>query len=234
MGQIPHFDRWAVSEGNLTAMEPIKAILADDHELIRASLKGVLELDGEVRVLDSVSNAADAIDATVAHTPDVVLLDIQMPGLDCFHAVKEIRLIRPDTRIVILSGRYSDRYIESALRVGADGYVTKNDDVEHVLKAVKSVYRGKQYFSPTVVERLARERHAAPTPRAELLTEREWETLGYLARGYAKKQIATTMYISGKTVEKHTQSIMDKLAIHDRVRLSIWYAEYHYKSESSG
>lgn len=214
-------------------MPPIQVVIADDHELIRSSLIAVLEDEGEIKVLAAVACAADAIDAVVEHKPDAVVLDIQMPGLDCFHAADEIRRIHPDTRIVILSGEYNDRYIESALRVDASAYVTKNDDVENVVKAIKTVTRGKRYFSPTVQDRLGSSDQKNLQARSDLLTSREWDALDYLAKGYSKKEIASFLHISVKTVEKHTQSIMDKLDLHDRVRLSLWYVDYLHKRDMS-
>ena len=212
-------------------MASIRVVIADDHELIRSSLIAVLEDGGDIEVVGDVASAADAIDSVVEHRPDVVILDIQMPGLDCFHAADEIRRINPDTRIIILSGTYNDRYIESALRVDARAYVTKGDDVENVVKAVKSVVTGKRYFSPTVLERLDAGGKGKVKARSELLSEREWDTLEYLAKGFSKKEIASFLHISVKTVEKHTQSIMDKLDLHDRVRLSLWYVDYLQKAD---
>ena len=212
-------------------MSPIQVVIADDHELIRSSLIAVLEDDGRIKVVSDVATAADAIDAVVEFQPDVVVLDIQMPGLDCFHAADEIRRINPKTRIVILSGEDNDRYIESALRVDARAYVTKNDDVDHVIDAITAVVKGERYFSPTVRERLELGGRNAVKTRTDTLTEREWDALEYLAKGFSKKEIASFLHISVKTVEKHTQSIMDKLDLHDRVRLSLWYVEYLQKKD---
>jgi DNA-binding NarL/FixJ family response regulator len=208
-----------------------RVVIADDHELIRSSLIAVLEDDVGIKVVADVATASDAIDAVVEFSPDVVLLDIQMPGLDCFHAADEIRRINPATRIVILSGDYNDRYIESALRVDARAYVTKNDDVGNVIKAIHAVTKGKRYFSPTVRERLDVCGRGDVKPRTDLLTDREWDALEYLAKGFSKKEIASFLHISVKTVEKHTQSIMDKLDLHDRVRLSLWYVDYLQKKD---
>lgn len=213
-------------------MPATRVVIADDHELIRSSLIAVLSDDVGIEVVADVDCASDAIDAVVEFSPDVVVLDIQMPGLDCFHAADEIRRINPATRIVILSGEYNDRYIESALRVDARAYVTKDDDAEHVIKAIHAVTHGKRYFSPTVLERLDVCFPDHVKPRSELLTDREWAALEYLAKGYSKKEIASYLHISVKTVEKHTQSIMDKLDLHDRVRLSLWYVDYLQKRDA--
>ena len=209
------------------AMKSIRVVLADDQDMIRAYLIDVLELEGDITVTAAVGNAADAIDAVVDHGPDVVILDINMPGLDCFHAAEEIRRINAGTRIIILSGDYDDRYIESALRVEAWGYVTKADEEagQHLINAIREISKGRRYFSPKVQERMSDDRFGSPASCIDQLTEREAATLTYLARGYSKKEIAGFLHISVKTIEKHTQSIMDKLDIHDRVKLALWYAK---------
>ena len=208
-------------------MPDIRVVIADDHHMIRSYLIEALAMEKGIEVAAAVSNAADAIDATVEHSPDIVLLDINMPGLDCFHAADEIRRINSNTKIIILSGAYDDRYIESALRVDARAYITKAevDPMLHVVNAINAVSSGKRYFSPTVQDRLGDDRFGSPTPLLEKLTEREVATLTYLAKGYSKKEIASYLHISVKTIEKHTQSIMDKLDIHDRVKLALWYAK---------
>lgn len=208
-------------------MPDIRVVIADDHHMIRTFLIDSLALEQGVMVAAAVANAADAIDATVEHSPDIVLLDINMPGLDCFHAADEMRRINPKTKIIILSGAYDDRYIESALRVDARAYITKDepDSMLHVVNAIKAVSSGKRYFSPKVQDRLSDDSFGSPTQLSEKLSEREVATLTYLARGYSKKEIANYLHISVKTIEKHTQSIMDKLDIHDRVKLALWYAK---------
>ena len=215
-------------------MSQIRTVIADDHDLIRSALIPILEDGGRIKVVSSVGNAADAIDATVDHAPDVVVMDIQMPGLDCFHAAEEIRRIQPDVRIVILSGDYNDRYIESALRVDARAYVTKADPIDHVVKAIETVMRGKRYFSPSVQERVNSDRVGQVTPLFNKLSDRERATLRYLAEGWSKKEIANELHVSVKTIEKHTQSIMDKLDIHDRVKLALWYVRYLQACDDTG
>jgi two-component system response regulator NreC len=215
-------------------MSLIRTVIADDHDLMRNAVIAVLEGSGKIKVVADVANAADAIDATVEHVPDVVVLDIQMPGLDCFHAADEIRRINPKIKIVILSGEYNDRYIESALRVDARAYVTKGDPPEHVVNAIEAVTRGRRYFSPSVQERLESERVGPVTPLLDKISDRERTILPYLAEGWSKKEIASELHISVKTIEKHAQSIMDKLDIHDRVKLALWYVRYLQACDQDG
>ena len=196
---------------------------------MRNYLEDALGEESSLAVLDTVGSASDAIDSVVQHRPDVLLLDSEMPGLDVFHAVAEIGRLNPSVRVIFLSASYKDHYIESALRVDAKGYITKDDDPALVVEAIGIVMRNKRYFSPKVEERLVETRSGGLNARSDTLSDREWETLDYLAKGYSKKEIATFLHLSVKTVEKHTQSIMNKLDVHDRVRLALWYLN-HLKS----
>ena len=193
-----------------------------------------MEAAKDMDLAQATTNAADAIDAVVDHSPDIVVLDINMPGLHCFEAAKTIRTIKPETGIVILSDRHDDRHIMTALRSGALGYVAKEDEpvMDNILDAIRTVANGRRYFSPTVNERIQDPRFEQTMTRPELLSEREFEALRYLAEGFSKKEISNVMGISVKTVEKHTQNIMDKLDIHDRVQLARWYI--FWEMEQSG
>lgn len=211
-------------------MDTLQVLIADDHELVRRALAALLEADPQVSNVWEVSSVSEGIDAVLRHRPDVLILDIEFPPsahsgvqVDVFHAADEIRRLSPSTKIVIISGKADDYYIESALRVDARGYVSKSDDPQHVVNAVHAVVKGKGYFSPTILERLAVVKGGSHKVRSELLTAREWDTLAYLSEGNSKKEIAQLMSVSVKTIEKHTQSIMDKVDIHDRVKLSNWF-----------
>ncbi|MAJ46729.1 MAG: hypothetical protein CBC35_05405 [Planctomycetes bacterium TMED75] len=214
----------------MTSLNQISVLIADDHDLVKRSLVSLLESDPDVSTVWDVSTVSEAIDGVLAHRPNVLILDIEFPPsahsgvqMDVFHAADEIRRLSPETLIVIISGKADDYYIESALRVDARGYVSKSDGAMHVVNAVHSVMNGKGYFSPTILSRLQVLKSGNHKVRSELLTQREWDTLAYLAEGSSKKEIAQLLNVSVKTIEKHTQSIMDKVDIHDRVKLSNWF-----------
>ena len=204
-------------------------VIADDHPSQRKFLFDALEEESSLAVLDAVGTASEAIDSVVRHSPDILILDVEMPGLDVFHAAEEICRLRPDVKIIFLSGNYQDHDIASALRVNAKGYLSKADDALLILDAISQVMKNKRYFSPIIAERLVMMNSGQISARSETLSTREWETLEYVAKGYSKKEIAVFLHISVKTVEKHTQSIMNKLDVHDRVRLALWYLS-HLKS----
>jgi len=205
--------------------KPIAVLLADDHAMFRVMLEECLGSEPDMKVLASVSNAEEAVAQAIQLSPDILLMDIDMPGLLCFDAARTIGARCPDTRIIFLSAFFHDQYIEQALSVGASGYVTKSEPPSSLIKAVRTVASGAAYYSPEVASRivadlegprLAAERHT----RASTLTAREMEVLRYLARGMPKQEIALTMHLSVNTVNRHTYSLMHKLDIHDRVELA--------------
>ncbi|MFM2164587.1 MAG: hypothetical protein RL325_1024 [Planctomycetota bacterium] len=212
---------------DMAAPKSISVLLVDDHALIRAALVSVLNSTDDIRVVAEASNGADAVELAHKHSPTVVVLDVEMPGVDAFHAASHILQLRPATAIMFLTGYAHDRAIEQALKVGALGFVVKGDDPSSIPAAIRSVARGDQYFSPTVAERVKgstadiRKRKITGT-RGATLSEREIEVLRYVGKGFAKKQIAEMLGISVKTVDKHVTSVMEKLDIHDRVELALY------------
>jgi DNA-binding NarL/FixJ family response regulator len=205
----------------------ISVLVVDDHALIRAALVSVLNSTDDIRVVAEASNGADAVELAHKHSPAVVVLDVEMPGVDAFHAASHILQLRPNTAIMFLTGHAHDRAIEQAIKVGALGFVVKGDDPSAIPAAIRAVARGEQFFSPTVAERVKgsigeiRKRKVTGT-RGASLSEREVEVLRYVGKGYAKKQIAEMLGISVKTVDKHVTSVMEKLDIHDRVELALY------------
>ena len=196
-------------------------IIADDHSLIRSALSGLLNDTPGFEVVAEVGTANEALEQTAVHRPDIVVLDIEMPGIDAFQAASEIGQICANTEVVFLSGRLNDRFIEAATGSGARSYVLKKDSPDEVITAIKSVLVGQPYYSPSVRERMQQTRgRSTGDTRLSSLSPRELETLRYIARGMAKKEIAPKMHISVKTVDKHVTQVMEKLGIHDRVELA--------------
>jgi DNA-binding NarL/FixJ family response regulator len=209
-------------------------VLADDHAMVRDSLTSYLASTPDVRVVAAVGTAEEAVEEAVRHNPDVVLLDIDMPGLAAFEAARRIRGRCPKTRVVMLSAFFHDHYIEQALAAGASGYLTKTEPVESIVRAIRDAAAGIACFSPQVRARLVLgdngvsmaetkvgpgSRFALQT-RASQLSGRELEVLRYLARGLANKEIAATMNLACRTVDHHVARIMRKLNIHARVGLA--------------
>lgn len=214
-----------MSESSILTSKPcITVLLVDDHALVRRTLETCLRETDGIQVVGSAADAADAVEQAGRLKPDVILMDIDMPGMGCFEAVRTIRARWPEIRIVFLSAFFNDRYIEQALAVEASGYLTKNEPPEAVVQAVRGVMVGSPYYSPEILTRIVVTPEGAMLPperrsQASLLTERELEVLQCLARGMSKKEIAKHLHISVNTVNRHTDNIMNKVNIHDRVQL---------------
>jgi len=204
---------------------PTKILLVDDHELVRSALRGMMDRDDAFDVVGEASSADEALAIVGDLTPDIVVMDIDMPGMICFSAVEQMRNNLPELKVIFLSAFFHDHYIEQALKVGASGYVVKGDPPKYLFDALREVAAGGSYFSKQVRSRIVCDDKGAYAnkeagTRAGALTNREVEVLRYLARGLSKKEIAKTMHISVKTVEHHSTSVMRKLDIHDRVELA--------------
>lgn len=205
--------------------KPIGVVLADDHTMVRGALAAWLNATDDIGVLADVTNAEEAIQACLKHEPNVLVLDIDMPGLSCFDAARTIRARCPGTRIIFLSAFFHDRYIQEALAVEASGYLTKGEPPQTVESAIRVAAAGGACFSDQVQSRMVIGEDGArlsdgTRTRVETLTPRELEILRYLARGMSKKEIAQTMSLSVKTVDNHCTNLMMKLDIHDRVELA--------------
>lgn len=200
-------------------------LIADDHELVRDMIARRLAEEPDLQVIGAVGDAAAVLDQALTKRPDVVLMDIDMPGLSAFEAARQIQDRLPSTRVIFLSAYVRDGFITQALEVRASGYLTKGQAMEELIGSIRKVIRGGTCFSPEVEGRLeigtagvglTRKRRS----RLELLTAREKQILSYLARGMSKKEIARLDGASVKTVDHHCQHVMEKLDLHDRVELA--------------
>lgn len=203
---------------------PIRILLADDHRMVRKATAFWLAQEQDFRVVGEVESADEAIEFCLKNAPDVVLMDVEMPGRLSFDAARTIRARCDDTRIIFVTAFIHDRYIEEGLNVGMSGYITKQEDPELIVRAIRAVHGGQKFFSPRIEERLVARGGRTGDPehrsRLSLLSPREIEVLRYIARGLSKKEIASTMHISVKTVDNHSTSLMSKLDLHDRVELA--------------
>ena len=200
-------------------------LIADDHALVRKTLRRTLETEPDLFVVADVATTDEAIAEARRQKPDIVLLDVDMPGVVSFDAARTIRSENPAVRVVFLSAYFQDRYIAQALAVGASGYVTKNEPPEVLIQAIRDVAAGSAYYSPEVRARIVLDASGsglgqAVRARAGALTERELQVLRYVARGMSKREIADVLHLSERTVNCHCASLMTKLNIHDRVELA--------------
>jgi DNA-binding NarL/FixJ family response regulator len=194
-------------------MTPIRIVIADDHPVFRAGLQGLLSGQEDFHVVGEAANGREAV-ALVRHAlPDVLLVDLQMPELDGVHAIREIKVIAPATRILVLTTYDSDGDILRAVEAGATGYLLKDTPREELFKAIRATARGDSVLSPSVASKLVG-RARGPVDRS--LSAREIEVLGLVARGTSNKIIGKELRISEATVKTHLLHIFAKLAVDDR------------------
>lgn len=216
----------------------ITVLLAEDHTVVRQGLSTLLRADGHFQVVGEARNGREAVELTRRLRPDVILMDIAMPGLNGMEATRQILASDPAARILILSAHSDDVYVERMQQAGAAGFLEKQTSAEILAKAIREVAAGRSYLSPAITRRLGatgdrpRNREGQLRANAHLLTSREAEVLQLVAEGSANKQIAAELGISIKTVEKHRQHLMDKLQIHDTAGLTR-YAIAHGVIENS-
>lgn len=202
-----------------------RILIVDDHALVRDMLSERLAQEPDLEVVGVAQDAGYALALTQRLQPDLVILDIDMPGLSAFDAAQRIRDESPGTRVFFLSGYVHDTYIAQALQVRACGYATKGGTPDSLLVCMRKVLKGGTCFCPEVHNRIeitadGPRLAAGVRTRVQLLTPREIEVLAYLANGLSKKEIARTAGLSVKTVEQHCTHLMQKLDIHDRVELT--------------
>jgi len=200
-------------------------VIADDHDLFAESLTAFLGTEDRIQVVGRASNGDEAARMCAELRPDVVLMDMVMPGLNGLEATRQIRRRAPKAKVLILTGYMEDEQILAALRAGASGYVVKKSDVEELLLGIQSVHRGNTYFSSAISDGDAVQDYLwqAKKPEAksgyDLLTSREREVLQLIAEGYSNQRIANELFISVKTVEAHKAHIMSKLHAQNRTDL---------------
>jgi DNA-binding NarL/FixJ family response regulator len=205
---------------NSVHMKKIAVLLVDDHAVVRQGLRALLEAEGDIVVAGEAKNGREAVVLTKKTLPDIVLMDLAMPGLNGLEATRQIVRNLPSARVLVLTSYGDDDYVTQLLEAGATGYLVKQTAAADLLKAIREVHVGNTFFSPTIAKRLRQQDREAfavgqPCVKAGKLTSREAEVLQLVAEGFANKQIAAELAISIKTVEKHRQQAMNKLNIHD-------------------
>ncbi|HYP07069.1 MAG TPA: response regulator transcription factor [Bryobacteraceae bacterium] len=206
----------------------MRILIADDHMLFRHGIQQLFAMDRTFEVVGEASNGAEAVDRCLELRPDVVVMDVSMPGISSFDACRQIRRARPDTRILFLSMFDDEDCLMRALESGASGYVVKDTSPRELMAAVVEVARGGTFLSPKLLTHLVedfrgRVKNDGKVPRFSTLTPRESEVLKLLAEGRCVKEIATDLKLSSKTVEAHKFNLMRKLDLHSNAQL-IHYA----------
>ena len=198
----------------------IDVVLVDDHAVVRSGLRLLLDAQEDIEVVGEAGNAKDAVFRARALKPDVILLDVVMPGESGIDALPKLLKASPDTKVLVLSMQDDPRYVREAFAAGASGYVLKEAADEEVVSAVREIAGGGSYVHPSLGARMvaaeAQERAAA---EADPLSDREREVLRLLALGHTNQEIAEQLYISVRTAESHRAHIMQKLRLSTRAEL---------------
>jgi len=208
-------------------MKRITVLLADDHAVIREGLRALLEIEGDFEVIGEAADGLQAVKLAKELCPAVVVMDIAMPQLNGLEATRRIlEQVSPPPKILILSAHADDAYVEQVIALGAAGYLVKQTSAQILAKAIREIHQGKVFYSPSIAKRLSGQqqelqRRTGRTKKfAVNLTSREREVLQLVAEGRANKEVASELEISVKTVEKHRQSVMRKLGLHDTAGLT--------------
>ncbi|MBI1796206.1 MAG: response regulator transcription factor [Candidatus Eisenbacteria bacterium] len=194
---------------------PTRVLLADDHNLVRAGVRRILESHHGVQVVGEVGDGESALRALDATPADVLVLDLTMPGMDGFEVLRRARAAHPRLRMLVLTMHTTPAYVSRAIREGADGYLLKDSAVQDLMTAIGSVMEGRAYYSPPIQRELGEILRTESAGRRPLdqLTEREREVLRLVAAGLSTKEIAGRLAISGRTVESHRARLMGKLGL---------------------
>ncbi|WP_330329712.1 response regulator transcription factor [Streptomyces sp. NBC_00536] len=201
----------------------IKVLLVDDHQVVRRGLRTFLEVQDDIEVVGEASDGAEGAARAEELRPDVILMDIKMPGTDGLDALRRLRELANPARVLIVTSFTEQRTVVPALRAGAAGYVYKDIDPDALAGAIRSVHAGHVLLQPEVAEALLSQDEHGPAPgRGGSLTDREREVLGHIADGRSNREIARALVLSEKTVKTHVSNILMKLDLADRTQAALW------------
>jgi len=204
--------------------DEIRLFLADDHAVVRSGLRMLLQAQPDMKIVGEAETGQEAIRRVVELRPDVVLMDIEMPGMNGIEATRRIKAEAPQAAVLALTMYEDDQYFFEMLRAGASGYVPKRAAPDELVSAIRAVSRGEVFLYPSLAGRLVQDyllrgRTEEQEPAGDQLTAREQEVLTLIAEGLSNNEIADRLVISAKTVDRHRENIMRKLNLHNRVDL---------------
>jgi two-component system response regulator NreC len=208
---------------------PTRILLADDHGILRAGLRNLLNGDPEMIVVGEAADGNEALRLAEELQPDLVLMDLSMPGMGGIEALQHLSQKLPGTKVLMLTVHEDEGLLKAAVRAGASGYVVKRAAEPELISAINTVMQGNIYIHPAMTRALIKDLVPVPAARrtsATTLTHREMEVLALIARGYTNNQIGERLSISARTVEGHRANLMAKLDLHSRVEL-VEFAEQH-------
>ncbi len=205
--------------------EPITVLLVDDHSVVRMGLIAYFSTLADIQVVGEAASGEEAVRLVEQHAPDVVLMDLIMPGMDGVEATRRVKKASPRTQVIVLTSYHEDEHIFPAIRAGALSYVLKDIDPDHLADAIRHAHAGEAVLHPRVAARMVKELHGdrqeAVNPFNEL-TVRELDVLRQVAAGKSNREIAEALVISEKTVKSHITNILNKLHLADRTQAAVY------------
>lgn len=205
--------------------EPITVMIVDDHEMVRKGAAGYLEVQPDIVVVAEAETGEDAVSLVREHVPDVVLMDLVMPGIDGVEATRKVKDISPRTQIIVLTSYHQDEYIFPALKAGAISYLLKDVKARDLVEAVRRAAKGEATLHPRVASRVIRQFKSGDIDQEKYftdLTDREMQVLTLIAKGHSNQRIAEDLVISIGTVKGHVSNILSKLHLADRTQAAIY------------
>lgn len=203
--------------------ERISVLIADDHPVVRQGLRTFLELQEDMEIVGEAAGGEEAVALVQELLPDVVLMDLVMPGVDGVEATRRIRDVSPATKVIALTSFTDDKTVFASIKAGAAGYLLKDVRPQALSDAIRTVHRGEALLHPTIAAKLMqefaqRDKRSAKDP----LTEREHDVLRHIARGMSNKEIAAALVLSEKTIKTHVSNILQKLHLADRTQAALY------------
>ncbi len=213
---------------NVESSVPIRVLLVDDHTMVRQGLRVFFDLQPDIDVVGEASDGAQAVAAARRHQPDVILMDLLMPGMDGLTAIAIIKKELPAIEIVAVTSFIEEEKVTAALEAGATGYLLKDAEAEEVAAAVRAAYAGEMTLDPAVAKLLTMRLRARRTEKdpVEPLTERERDVLRLLGQGMSNKEIAGALYITEGTARTYVSNILGKLGLASRTQAALWAVEH--------
>jgi DNA-binding NarL/FixJ family response regulator len=200
----------------------VRILIVDDHNVVRQGLRFLLEHEPDIEVVGDCADGESAVRAVEDLVPNVVLLDLQMPGMDGITCLRRVKASSPATQVIVLTSHHGEDLVLDAVRAGATSYLLKTAGVEEVVRAVRGAARGESVLDPSVAARVLQEMRGRDRQPVDQLSRREIEVLRALARGRSNKEIASALGIGEETVKTHVSNILSKLHLADRTQAAIY------------
>lgn len=208
----------------MKGIEQIRILIADDHALVREGLQSIISTEADMQVVGEAADGVAAVQQAHDLKPDIILMDMTMPGQDGLAAIRQLKQENSPARIIVLASFADDQKIFPAIKAGAQGYLLKDILPDQLLQAIRDVYRGESSLHPTIARKVMAEfnRDPASAPTTEMLTAREVDVLKLIAQGYSNQEIAEELVLSKGTVGKHVNRILDKLHVVNRTQAALY------------